>query len=191
MRSDEILDFFKALDEELARHAKDGETLELYVIGRSALILSYGLDSMTKDIDVIYFHGSELQDKAVEKFGQGTPGAQKWGFYLETVSSGLPPVPAGYRSRSSDVPGPWRVIRPKRLEIHDLAVTKLKRFYAKDRVDLQILCDTGELNEVGLRQSLDSAFTFAADEDEDPGRKIAYSNLLTVIDYLEGRRREL
>ena len=191
MRSEEILDFFSALDEELARHAKEGETLELYVIGRSALILSYGLNSTTKDIDVIYFHGSELQNKAVEQFGQGTQGARKWGFYLETVSSGLPPIPNGYRSRSIDVPGPWRVIRPKRLEIHDLAVTKFKRFHAKDRADLQILCDTGELNEAGLRLALDSAFAFAADEDEDPGRKIAYSNIFIVIDYLEGRRREL
>jgi hypothetical protein len=191
MQSDEILDFFKALDEELAHHAKEGETLELYLIGRSALILSYGLDLMTKDVDIIYVHGSKLQDKAEELFGKGTEGAEKWGFYLERVSSGLPPIPIGYQSRSIDVPGPWKVIRPKRPEVHDLAATKLKRFHAKDRVDLRILCDTGELSADGLRQALDSAFAFAADEEEDPGRKKAYKNLTTVIDYLEGRRREL
>lgn len=33
MRSDEILDFFQALDEELTRYAKEGETLE-YLEGR-------------------------------------------------------------------------------------------------------------------------------------------------------------
>jgi hypothetical protein len=191
MRSDDILKLFEAIDLELTRHAGEGETLDLYLIGRSALILGYDLNLMTKDIDILYSHGSELQQKALERFGQGTAGAGKWGFHLEAVSSGLPPVPSGYRSRAIDVPGPWRVIRPKRLEIHDLAVTKLKRFHAKDRADLRILCDTGELNEAGLRQALDLAFTFAADEDEDPGRRTAYSNLHTVIEYLEGRRSDL
>jgi hypothetical protein len=191
MQGDEILGFFNALDGALTHYAREGETLELYLLGRAALILGYGLNLMTKDVDIVYFHGSDLQKKAEELFGKGTQGAEKWGFYLETVSSGLPPIPNGYQSRSIDVPGPWKIIRPKRPEIHDLAATKLKRFHAKDRIDLQILCDTGELNGDGLRQALDSAFVFAADEEEDPGRKTAYKNLSMVIDYLEGRRREL
>jgi hypothetical protein len=47
------------------------------------------------------------------------------------------------------------------------------------------------LNEAGLRQALESAFAFAADEDEDLGRRTASANLHTVIEYLEGRRHEL
>ena len=52
-------------------------------------------------------------------------------------------------------------------------MTKLSRFHAKDRQDLQILCDSGELDGDTLRNTLDSAFAFSADEDEAPKRKKA------------------
>ncbi len=189
MRSHEILDYLHAIDEELAHHAKEGETLELHLLGRSALILGFGLNLMTKDIDILYVHGSELQSKAEELFGKGSRGAVRWEFYLEPVSSGLPPIPSGYCARSTDIAGPWKVLRPKQPEIHDLAATKLKRFHAKDREDLRILCDTGQMTPEALRKALDSAFAFSADEQEDPGRKRAFENLETVIEYLEGKRR--
>jgi hypothetical protein len=68
-------------------------------------------------------------------------------------------------------------------------VTKLKRFHAKDRQDLQILCDTGQLDADRLREVLESAFVWA--EKEDPDRERAARNLLRVIDYLEGRAKTL
>jgi hypothetical protein len=191
MNNSEILRFLKAIDTELAGHAKKGEILDLYLIGRSALILEFGLSLMTKDVDIVYVHGSKLQERAIETFGSGTLGAGAHGFYLETVPPGLPPLPAGYQARCIDIPGAWTVIRPKSPEIHDLAMTKLKRFHARDREDLQILCDTGRVTSEGLQRALDSAFIFAGDEDEDAGRKAAYANLRIVLDYLEGKRRAL
>lgn len=110
---------------------------------------------------------------------------------LEAVSSGLPPLPIGYRARCIAIPGPWRVLRPSRPEIHDLAATKLSRFHARDREDLRLLCDTGELTADRLRKVVDLAFAFAADEDEDPKRRAAYTNLAMVVDYLEARRQGL
>jgi hypothetical protein len=189
MQSGEVLDFLKAIDTELSRHAQGEELLDLYLIGRSALILGYGLNLMTKDIDIIYVHGSELQNKAEELFGKGSAGAERWGFYLETVSSGLPPVPNGYQSRSSDVPGPWKVLRPKQLEIHDLAATKLSRFHVRDREDLKILCDTGRLRADRLLEVLDLAFAVA--EKDDPAQKRAAANLQRVLDYLAGNTSAL
>jgi hypothetical protein len=191
MKHNEILDYLRAIDAEMAKYAKEGETLSLYLIGRSALILRYGLDLGTKDVDIVHFHGNELESKAVEIFGRGTPNADRLGFYLEPVPQGLPPIPGAYCPKSEDLPGDWQVIRPKLPRPHDLAATKLSRFHAKDREDLQIMCDSGELNVATLRKTLDSAFAFAADEDEDPKRKKAYANLRTVIEYLEGNRREL
>ena len=38
---------------------------------------------------------------------------------------------------------------------------------------------------------LDSAFAFAADEEQDPKRRKAYANLRTVIEYLKGNRRQI
>jgi hypothetical protein len=68
-----------------------------------------------------------------------------------------------------------------------LAVTELKRFHAKDREDLQILCDSGRLDAGRLREVLDSAFAWA--EKEDPERARADGNLMRVVDYLEGKTR--
>jgi len=187
----EILSFLSAIDDELARHAAEGETLDLYLLGRSALVLGHGVRLMTKDVDVVYIHGSPLLDRAVETFGRGTAEAARYGFYLEAVSSGLPPLPIGYQTRCRTIPGPWRVLSPALPEIHDLAATKLSRFHARDREDLRILCDTGELTVDRLREVVDLAFAFSADEDEDSKRKAAYTNLEMVVDYLEGRQRGL
>ena len=185
----EILGFLEAIDAELAEHAEEGETVAFHLIGRSALILRYGLNLFTKDVDIVHFHDSALERIAVERFGKGTQNADRLGFYLEPVPQGLPPIPGGYCSRSEDIPGHWRVLRPKQPEPHDLAVTKLKRFHAKDRQDLQILCDSGDLDVARLREVLESAFIWA--EKEDPERELAAGNLSRVIDYLEGKTRTL
>ena len=44
MGRDEILAFLEAIDAELVTHAGEGERLDFYLIGRSALILRYGLN---------------------------------------------------------------------------------------------------------------------------------------------------
>jgi hypothetical protein len=185
----DLLHFLRAIDAELTMHAKEGENVDLHLLGRSALILGYGLNLMTKDVDIVDIHDSPLQKIAVETFGRDTPAAKRLGFYLESVSSGLPPLPGGYQAHCIDIDGSWTVIRPKRPEANDLAVTKLKRFHAKDREDVRILCDRGLLDAATLRERLDSAHAFT--EEGEKGREDAYANLETVIDYLEGRRRTL
>jgi hypothetical protein len=47
MQSNEILEFLRAIDAELTQHAEEGETLDLYLIGRSALVLGYGVNLAT------------------------------------------------------------------------------------------------------------------------------------------------
>jgi hypothetical protein len=165
--------------------------LPLYLIGSAALIVRYGVRLATKDVDIVHFHGCDLEDKAVALFGKGTPNADRWGFYLEGVAQGLPPIPQGYCTRCEPIPGVWKILRPMQPEPHDLAVTKLKRFHAKDRQDLQILCESGDLSAHRLREALESAFLFAAGEDEDLGRKGAFANIERVIAFLEGRSMQL
>ena len=113
------------------------------------------------------------------------------GLYLEGVPPGLPPVPGSYRRLSVELPGNWKVLRPRQLDPHDLAVTKLKRFHAGNREDLRILCDAGDLNREGLERALNSAYPFGMDEEEDPGCKRTNENFRKVIDYLEGQSRTL
>jgi hypothetical protein len=130
-----------------------------------------------------------LELAAVEAFGRGSANAERFGFYLEPVPQGLPPIPGTYCARSEPIPGRRRVLRPMQPDPHDLAVTKLKRFHAKDRVDLQILCDSGELDADLLKQGLESAFAWAEKADSD--REVAARNLALVVGYLEGRTHTL
>ncbi len=189
MTSEDILSFLEAVDVELARHANVSERLDLHLLGRSALIIGYGVRLMTKAVDVVQDAGSRLFGIAVEKFGRASKGHLDHNFYLEVVSSGLPPLPAGYQSRCLDIPGSWEVIRPKRPEVHDLIVTKLKRFRAGDREDITILCDTGEVDEDTLNERFDSAHLFS--DMDDPKVVGAGEHLQIVSDYLRGSRKKI
>lgn len=189
MGSNAILRFLEAVDAALVEHAEEGERLDLHLIGRSALILRYGLNIGTRDVDIVHIHGRRLELKAVELFREGTANAERFGFHLEQVPQGLPPIPGAYFSRSEPIPGRWRVLRPMQPDPHDLAVTKLKRFHAKDREDLRVLCDWGELDADRLSRGLESAFAWA--EKGDPDHEVAAQNLARVVEYLKGNTRML
>jgi len=192
MDKSRVLEFLEALDAELAKHAREGERLDLYLLGRAALIVRYGLGLATKDVDVVApTQTPELEEKAFALFGKGTPNALQWGLYLEGVPPGLPPVPGGFQKRAVELPGNWKVLRPKQPDPHDLAVSKLKRFHAGDREDLRILCDAGDLTPEGLQRALGQAYQFSMDEEEDPGYKRSLENFRKVIDYLNGTSRQL
>jgi hypothetical protein len=111
MDKSEIERFLHAIDDELAKSAGAGERLDVYLLGRAALILRYGLSLATKDVDlVVRGDESALQRQAFELFGKGTPNAVRWGLYLEPVPEGLPPVPGSYRRLSAELPGDWKVL---------------------------------------------------------------------------------
>jgi hypothetical protein len=192
---EQIQRFLDALDRALVPHAKGGR-LDLYAIGRSALMLHYDLRPATggtKDFDAVQISHPPrpLARIAVELFGKGTDGARRSGLYLETVPDGLPPLPQGFTSRCQEVEGEWQVIRLWRLEIHDLAATKLKCFRPQDREDLQFLCDAGRLRADRLKEALEAAFIWSMDKDGDPDRERAFANLERVVLYLEGKSRTL
>lgn len=134
---------------------------------------------------------SDLQKKAMELFGKDTDQAKVWRLFLEEVPMGLPPVPGRYRRLAQELPGDWKVLRPYQLDPHDLAVTKLKRFHTTDREDLRILCDSGELSVARLEQAFDSAYPYPFDKIDDPACDHVPDNYRRVLDYLEGRSRDL
>lgn len=69
MADEEILSFLREVDRELMRHAREGETLDLHLLGRAALILTYRLQLMTKDVDVVHVAESRLLEIAIQTFG--------------------------------------------------------------------------------------------------------------------------
>jgi len=188
----QLLAFLHALDAALVEFAASEQRLDLYVIGRAALVLHHDLHLQpqgTKDVGVINVQQplTALLAKAVQLFGKDTEDAHQHRLYLELVSSGLPPVPAWFDRRGTEVPDNWRVIRLWQLEVHDLAATKLKSFRSQDHEDLQFLCDQRKLRSEALRESLNHAFIWNTPKDGDPDYDRAFANLDRVIQYLEGR----
>lgn len=184
---EKIRNLLRALDETLATIAKPGERLNLYHIGRSAVIFHYGLPgTFTADLDVVSMR-TDLEFQALSLFGKGTEQAHAVGIYLEAVPQGLPPVPQWFCSRCQEVPGDWKVIRLWKPEVHDLAATKLKSFRTQDRQDIHYLCTAGLLTAEKLRASLESAFLWTMEKDGDPDRDRAFANLDKVITFLKGR----
>ncbi len=184
-RNSTMLRFFQELDTALLPFA-NGQRLDLYHLGRSALVWRYQAKVSTKDIDIVQMR-TPLEEKAYELFGRESEKAKELDLYLDLVSEALPPLPSWFRSRSTEVEGNWQVIRLWELEPHDLAATKLKAFRPKDRDDLRFMCDNGLLREDNLRQSLEKAWLWSTPKDGDPLYDATFANLYIVIAYLKGQ----
>jgi hypothetical protein len=191
-----ILTFLDAIDAALVSQAAEGERLDLYVIGKAAVILFYGGEqagAMTSDVDAVQVGHppAPLLSAALERFGRETSGAEQHGLYLESVPHGIPPLAGGFKKRCTPMAGDWKVLTVWQPEANDLAASKLNRFAAKDRDDLRHLCDKGVLQEANLRRSLEGAFMWVTEETGDPARERAFANLEKVVAYLKGDSREL
>jgi hypothetical protein len=182
-----LLRFFHEIDEALVPFA-DGQRMDLYHLGRTALMVGYGATFATKDIDIVQLR-TPLEEKAHALFGKDSAKAKELGLYLDLVPQPLPPVSNGFCRRSKEVQGNWQVIRLWELEPNDLAATKMRAFRPQDRQDLQFLCDLGVLQVDQLRQSMEEAWLWEPPDEEE--RAEAFANLEIVIAYLEGRSRTL
>jgi hypothetical protein len=164
--------FLNALDETLVPFAAPGEVLDLYHLGRSVLIYHLGIPLSTRDFDIVLAHDHALQAKALELFGKGTGAASEFGLYLEAVPDGLPPLAGGFKKRCEAVAGGWKVLRLWRMDWHDFAASKMRRFSASDRADLTILCDRRMLDRTRLRETLEKAFIWTHEKDGDELKSI-------------------
>jgi hypothetical protein len=165
----------------------------MFLLGRAALVVCYQFQLSTTDIDIVWMRNSDLERKAIEIVHKESMLAKTLGLYLDPVPQGIPPLPHWFRGRCEVVKGNWKVLRPWKLEVHDLAATKLKSFRPQDREDLQILCDRGLLGATKLRESLEAAFPLRSPKEEDaendpdtPDWGIALKNFKRVESYLQG-----
>ena len=189
MRS-QILALFDDLDTTMTQ-LSNGTTLDLYHVGRSALVWQYDYLATTRDIDVlVQGEPTGMMAEALGMYGRGSAKSREFGIYLEAVPTGLPPMAAGFRKRAKPYDRPWKVIRLYHLDPHDLAVSKLKRFAAKDREDIRELCDRGLIESDKLQSILESAFYFHMEKDGNPDRDAAFAHLTIVQKYLKGEVTE-
>ena len=187
---DRIERFLADLDRILVGRAF-GQVLNVYHIGRSALVWEYDYTATTQDFDILRPKGgAELLHFALQQFGKGTAKATEHGLYLEVVEDAFPPMPAGYERRARPVQGAWEVLRIFRLDPHDLAASKLRRFAAKDRADIRLLCDLGHIEPERLETLLEKAYLWSMEKDGDEYRDNAFESLRIVQRYLRGEISE-
>jgi len=183
--------FLADLDRTLAARAAEAR-LDLYHIGRSALVWEYDYIATTRDFDFLRPQGgAEWVELALQLFGKNSPKAKEHGLYLEVVEEGFPPMPLGYKKRATQVDGPWKILRIYRLDPHDLVASKLRRFSPKDRADIRLLCDLVALDPERLEQVLEEAYPFNLEKDGDEFRDSAFRSLRAVQHYLRHEINEI
>jgi len=144
-----------------------GEKTVLYVGGGAAVLLAFDGKLGTVDVDFIGEKTGVLQQLS-EVAGKGSELHRETEYYVDVVPPGLFPQEWGWRDRARtvDVPGVAR-IELKTLELHDLILSKLRRFGGKDRQDVRDLCDRSEFDVEILRARYAQArLRFDRDERE-------------------------
>ena len=127
------------------------EDVELYLGGGAAILLAYDGELATDDMDLIGEKTGVLL-KLSELAGEGSDIHKRTNYYVDIVPPGLFPQDWGWRMRAVPVraPGLGRLTL-RVMEVHDLIVSKLKRFGGKDQQDIRALCARTDVDVDTLR----------------------------------------
>jgi hypothetical protein len=134
----------------LGEYFPSDEKTVLYM-GGGAAMLAYEGQVRTDDVDLIG-ERTGLLKRLSEAAGKGSELRRATDYYLDIVPPGLFPQEWGWRSRakSLELPG-LEHIELRILELHDLVLSKLKRFAGKDKEDIRGLCEQEEFDIEVLR----------------------------------------
>jgi hypothetical protein len=137
-----IPDFFEDLDGRWG--PPTGAKIPLRIIGSSALMLQTGYERGTKDSDVLETAAITVAVKArlLALGGEGTDLHRRHRLYVEVVGNGIPFLPqqALYHPQA-ELNARLRSFDLEVLDVVDVVVSKLKRFHADDRGDIEAMVD--------------------------------------------------
>jgi hypothetical protein len=107
--------------------------------GGAAIVLAYGSTERTKDVDAFVAQRNEVLDELQVWAGKNTAVAKREGYFFEVVPPIYPLAP-GMFDRALPIKGlNLQAITPFAIELHDIIITKLGRYHAKDRSDIELL----------------------------------------------------
>lgn len=133
---DSLLDYLGVLDRRLV---DTGKSTLLYLSGGAAVVLAYGSTERTKDVDAFVAERNQVLDELQAWAGKNTAVAKREGYFFEVVPPIYPLAP-GMFDRALPLKGlNLQAITPFAIELHDIIVTKLGRYHAKDRSDIELL----------------------------------------------------
>lgn len=137
------------LAELAARWAQPPVTLK--VIGTSALALRVGYLRGTRDADVLETLDPAASAHLLHLAGPDSELALRWRVYVELVGRGLPFLPMGPQWHPVALPGaPDGIVSVLALDVVDVVVSKLKRFHANDRADIDAMVQAGHVTHGAL-----------------------------------------
>lgn len=127
--------FLKEVDELLSR------PVEIHCLGAFVLIVLYGREIPTGDIDYIETIPPEETVALESLAGQQSKLAKKYGVYFQFVPlGGIADVPENYAARLIDLfPGRFSNLRLRALDPYDLILSKVTRNAARDERDVAFL----------------------------------------------------
>ena len=134
-------------------------TPTLDVFGAGALVLQRPLYRSTKDADVLRTASIDEADEGhlLGLAGPGTTLARRHGVYVEVVANGIPLLPLVPEWIPLDFEDERTTPRVRVLGAVDVAISKLNRFNANDRSDIDYLIRAGSVSHVAfLRRFLDA-----------------------------------
>jgi hypothetical protein len=133
---DSLLGYLAVLDRRLI---DTGKSTRLYLSGGAAVVLAYGSTERTKDVDAFVAERNEVLDELQAWAGKNTVIAKREGYFFEVVPPIYPLAP-GMFDRALPIEGlTLQAITPFAIELHDIIITKLGRYHAKDRSDIELL----------------------------------------------------
>jgi hypothetical protein len=135
-----IEEFFVELD--ASWDLRSGK-IRLPLFGCGALLLQTDYKRLTKDGDILETlqHTPIIQSHLKEMAGKGTKLHQRHRLYLEIVASGIPFLPHVPLWHPLDLPLQWFEVAT--LDVVDVVVSKLARFHADDRGDIDAMVKRG------------------------------------------------
>lgn len=140
--------FLDALDAQLE------DPVELHCAGAFVLVVLYGTEVLTGDLDYIEAIPVSAVETLQSLAGPDTAIAQKYGVHLQFAPlGGIADVPENYASRLINLfPERFSKLRLRVLDPHDLALSKLTRNAARDERDFAFLAEKGVLDPALLKK---------------------------------------
>jgi len=133
---DSLVGYLAVLDRRLI---DTGKSTPLYLSGGAAVVLAYGSTERTQDVDAFVSERNEVLDELQAWAGKNTVIAKREGYFFEVVPPIYPLAP-GMFDRALPIEGlNLHAITPFAIELHDIIITKLGRYHAKDRSDIELL----------------------------------------------------
>lgn len=136
-----------------------GRPTILRILGATALALQLDHPRRTRDADV--FETTELDDETrtllLDLAGPGTELAERWQLHVQIVRNGIPFLPRRPVWCPVMLSAAPPTITVCALDVVDVAVSKLKRFAARDKADIEAMVRAGRVPHERLIERFRSA----------------------------------